>query len=464
MLFVESLGLRRPTARRRATCGAWLGALAARAPPAARSRGGSARARRRSCSRCTGSARSARLNAAPAAPVATRATRAARDRARRSCGPTCRRPRRCSRRCDPRLVVYHCVDDIAAQERHRRRELPRPRRSGSPARADLVLAARRRSPSGCGDARRQRAVRAQRRRHGRCSPRRSSRGRVDPALDDAARAPRSCSPGRSSPPSSTSTCSRELARLRPEWSIVLVGPVGLGRPGHDVSRAAKRSRTSTCSARARTTSCRRSCAAPTRRSSRIAINELTASVFPMKVYEYLAAGLPGGVDAAARARGGRGDRLRRRCVCNVRTARTAARRGLGGPAQRAFAARVRALVGGAPDRDRRCCERAGMATLIVAPYTPADGTGRSLRTIGVARALARSDDVEVAYVEFDGREPSPSLRAEPRVVLRRLVASAVLPARSPTHERELPVRRPASPAASRPSSSRRDVVSGASRE
>ena len=43
-----------------------------------------------------------------------------------------------------------------------------------------------------------------------------------------------------------------------------------------------------------------------------------------------------------------------------------------------------------------------MATLIVTPFTPHEGSGRGLRTVGIARALARLGDVEVAYVEFDG--------------------------------------------------------------
>ena len=64
-----------------------------------------------------------------------------------------------------------------------------------------------------------------------------------------------------------------------------------------------------------------------------------------------------------------------------------------------------------------------MATLMVTAYTPSESTGRGLRTVGVARALARHDDVDVAYVEFDGIRPSASLLTEPRVSLHRLEAS-----------------------------------------
>lgn len=59
---------------------------------------------------------------------------------------------------------------------------------------------------------------------------------------------------------------------------------------------------------------------------------------------------------------------------------------------------------------------------MVTPFTPREGTGRSLRTLGVARALARSDDVTIAYVEFDGRTPSPILSQE-RIGLTPIHAS-----------------------------------------
>jgi glycosyltransferase involved in cell wall biosynthesis len=64
-----------------------------------------------------------------------------------------------------------------------------------------------------------------------------------------------------------------------------------------------------------------------------------------------------------------------------------------------------------------------MSTLIISPFTPHNGTGRGLRTVGVARALARAGEVEIAYVRFDGLEPSTALAAEPRVKLRALDAS-----------------------------------------
>jgi glycosyltransferase involved in cell wall biosynthesis len=68
-----------------------------------------------------------------------------------------------------------------------------------------------------------------------------------------------------------------------------------------------------------------------------------------------------------------------------------------------------------------------VATLIVTPFTPREGSGRGLRTIAVARALARLDEVEIAYVEFDGSQPAASLAAEGTISLRRLQATRGLP-------------------------------------
>lgn len=64
-----------------------------------------------------------------------------------------------------------------------------------------------------------------------------------------------------------------------------------------------------------------------------------------------------------------------------------------------------------------------MPTLIVSPFTPRPGSGRGLRTVGVARALACLDDVEIAYVEFDGTRVAEPLADDARVTLRALHAS-----------------------------------------
>ncbi len=83
----------------------------------------------------------------------------------------------------------------------------------------------------------------------------------------------------------------ELARLRPSWSFALVGPVGLGDPGTDLSRLRDVPNPHLLGSRPY------SVLLQVLRGADAALvpyasNELTASVFPMKVYEYLAAGLP----------------------------------------------------------------------------------------------------------------------------------------------------------------------------
>lgn len=82
-----------------------------------------------------------------------------------------------------------------------------------------------------------------------------------------------------------------LARLRPDWSLALIGPVGAGDPGTDVSELAGLDNVHLLGPRRYVDlpDALRGAAAGLIPYQR---NELTASVFPMKVYEYLAAGLP----------------------------------------------------------------------------------------------------------------------------------------------------------------------------
>lgn len=83
----------------------------------------------------------------------------------------------------------------------------------------------------------------------------------------------------------------ELARLRPDWSFALVGPVGPGAPGTDVAQLRSEPNVHLLGTRRYTElpdvlRCADAAFIP------YEINPLTSSVFPMKVYEYLAAGLP----------------------------------------------------------------------------------------------------------------------------------------------------------------------------
>ncbi len=83
----------------------------------------------------------------------------------------------------------------------------------------------------------------------------------------------------------------ELARARPQWSFSLVGPVGPGDPRTDVSALHGEPNVHLLGARSYA-----GLPAVLRGSDAglipYARNDLTESIFPMKVYEYLAAGLP----------------------------------------------------------------------------------------------------------------------------------------------------------------------------
>jgi glycosyltransferase involved in cell wall biosynthesis len=83
----------------------------------------------------------------------------------------------------------------------------------------------------------------------------------------------------------------ELARLRPGWSFALVGPTGMGDPGTDVSALRAVPNVHLLGGRPRD-----ALPAVLRGADAgiipYASNQLTSSIFPMKVYEYLAAGLP----------------------------------------------------------------------------------------------------------------------------------------------------------------------------
>ena len=164
-----------------------------------------------------------------------------------SCGPTSRRPRCCSTRSIPSLVVYHCVDDIAAQEgvdadsfraaerRFAAARRPRARQragrspSGMRTLSDNVLYA----PNVADTALFSHGAGA---RAGRPRARRAARARG------------SSSPARSWQRSSTSSCSGRWPHAHRDWTFALVGPGGRRRPGHRRRRRSARSPTSTCSA------------------------------------------------------------------------------------------------------------------------------------------------------------------------------------------------------------------------
>jgi len=189
---------------------------------------------------------------------------------------------------DPSLVVYHCVDDIAAHSLIDTASF-RAAEERFAARADLVLAS---APS-----------LAERLRTlsdnvidapnvadtelfaGALLP-----GPVDPQMAALPR-PRITFTGAIVAAKLDISLLVTLARARPAWSFALVGPVGPGDPRTDVSRLAAEPNVHLLGGRAyeRLPEVLRAADAGLIPYAR---NALTDSVFPMKVYEYLAAGLP----------------------------------------------------------------------------------------------------------------------------------------------------------------------------
>lgn len=189
---------------------------------------------------------------------------------------------------EPELVVYHCVDDVAAQkgvdaESFRAAEERFARR------ADLVLA----SAPALDERMRTLSANVLYAPNVADTPTFATAlepGPVDPAFESLPR-PRLVFQGAIVATKLDLELLAELARLRPEWSVVLVGPSGAGDPGGDLSALNQAPNIHLVGPRP---------AADLPQVLRgadaglipYAINDLTRSVFPMKVYEYLAAGLP----------------------------------------------------------------------------------------------------------------------------------------------------------------------------
>jgi glycosyltransferase involved in cell wall biosynthesis len=188
----------------------------------------------------------------------------------------------------PSLVVYHCVDDIAAQEGIDAASF-RDAEQRFASRADLVLA------SAPGLAERMRTIA----RNVLYAPnvadtalfgRALERGSVDPAVA-ALPSPRVVFTGAIVSTKLDFKLLAELARMRPEVSFALVGPVGPGDPRVDVSVLRAEPNVHLLGAREYAE------LPDVLRGANVGLvpyarNPLTDSIFPMKVYEYLAAGLP----------------------------------------------------------------------------------------------------------------------------------------------------------------------------
>jgi len=189
---------------------------------------------------------------------------------------------------DPSIVVYHCVDDIAAQPGIDGASF-RAAEERFASRADLVLAS---APSLAG---------RMRELNGNVlfAPNVADTGlfatalepgAVDPGLDALPR-PRIVFTGAVVATKLDVPLLAELARARPGWSFALVGPVGVGDPRTDVSALAAEPNVHLLGGRRydELPAVLRGADAGLIPYAR---NELTDGIFPMKVYEYLAAGLP----------------------------------------------------------------------------------------------------------------------------------------------------------------------------
>lgn len=187
----------------------------------------------------------------------------------------------------PSHIVYHCVDDIAAVSSDP--EGFRLAEDRMIAAADLVIASSQtlaESIASRGGAVRLMPNVADTERFAQAL----EPGPIDEAIEHAPR-PRVVFVGAVSSIKVDLELVAELARKRPDWSLILVGPVGLGDPHTDISELERLDNVHLLGHR------RHADLPSVLRGADVALipyrlNRLTTSVFPMKVYEYLAAGLP----------------------------------------------------------------------------------------------------------------------------------------------------------------------------
>ena len=240
-----------------------------------------------------------------------------------------------------------------------------------------------------------------------------------------------------------------LAESRRDWSFALVGPIGPGDPRADMSVLAAQPNIHLLGPRAyeELPSVLRGADAGLIPYS---INELTKSIFPMKVYEYLAAGLPvvatplpalAGVDGVATAANAagiaaliEGDLAKdtpERKAARTREAETHSwERRL-----EEIGAAIAALETSRGQSGVSRAERSGQSDpaptgdraiagdLLVTTHTPALRSGRDVRTYGVARALAANGPLTVLYVRFGAETPDEAYKAIPGIQLREVIPS-----------------------------------------
>jgi glycosyltransferase involved in cell wall biosynthesis len=343
----------------------------------------------------------------------------------------------------PQLVVYHCVDDIAAQPGIDAASFRASERRFA-ARADLVLA------SSTGLVERLRTISAS----VLYAPNVADVELFSSALGDgpldAGMAglprPRIVFTGAVVTTKLDMDLLVVLARIRRDWSFALVGPVGPGDPRADVSALAAEPNIHLLGPRSyeQLPSVLRAADAGL---IPYALNELTSGVFPMKVYEYLAAGLPVvatplpsliGVEAVASAPDAEGiaklldealshdDHERRAARARAAESHSWERRieEIGAaidalapqPSPEASASSPHTP---APPRSDPRPTR----DLLVTAHTPCLRSGRDMRTYGIARALATHGPVTVLYARFGAMQPDDAYRTIPGIELREVVPS-----------------------------------------
>ena len=189
---------------------------------------------------------------------------------------------------EPSAIVYHCVDDIAAQKGVDGDAFAAAERRFA-ARADLVVA------SAPALAARMRTLNDHVLEAPNVADTALFAQALEPGEPDAGVAalprPRIVFTGAVVATKLDVALLAELAAARPDWSLALVGPVGLGDPGTDVSALAALPNVHLLGAR-RYADLPAVLRAADAAVIPYAINDLTRSVFPMKVYEYLSAGVP----------------------------------------------------------------------------------------------------------------------------------------------------------------------------
>lgn len=188
----------------------------------------------------------------------------------------------------PSRIVYHCVDDIAAQKGVDAASF-RAAETRFASRADLVIASSRPLADRMATLN-ENVIYAPNVADVDLFATALEPGPIDPALADIS-SPRLLFVGAITATKLDLELLEGVARQRPEWQFVLAGPVGVGDPSTDVSSLSSLPNVHIIGSRSQQELPRllRGCSAGL---IPYAQNQLTASVFPMKVYEYMAAGLP----------------------------------------------------------------------------------------------------------------------------------------------------------------------------